>query len=84
MDKVFVTTTAYAWLGKVIREDERFLHLSKASRVFNDGRFGEFVRTGRHANAEIEHCGPGVTVRIPHTAVVDIVSWEHALPDTDQ
>ncbi len=83
MEAVLVTTTAYAWLGKVERECERYLHLTSASRVFNDGRFGAFVRTGGHENAEIENVGEA-RVRIPHTAVVDVVEWTHPLPTDDQ
>ena len=84
MDAALITTTAYAWIGKITRDDERFVHLEQASRVFNDGRFGAFVREGRHENAEIEHVGEDTVVQIPHTAIVDMVEWKHPLPTTDQ
>jgi hypothetical protein len=78
-----LTTTAYMWLGEVVDEDERFIYLRNASRVFNDGRFGSFVRNGVGEGAEIEFAG-AAEVRIPQHSVSDVVEWLHALPAGDQ
>ena len=83
MDKALITTVAFAWVGDIADIDHFFVTLNKASRVFVDGRFGEFVRNGKHPNAEIEYAGDAV-VKIPIGAICDMVEWKHPLFDKDQ
>lgn len=70
---VFVRTLTDHWVGRVADADTLFVRLEQASWVADSGRLGEFCRTGRSQNMEIEVVGK-ITVR--YEAVID---WPHEL-----
>ena len=75
---VVVRTVTHYYVGTLIAETERWLHLQNCSWVADTGRWSMALATG--SLNEVEPYPDGVVVRVSVGAVVDIAPWLHDLP----
>lgn len=74
----YFSTCKFDYVGRLLAVDTPYgVRLTEASRVFNTGRFHEFMRDGRAAAMEIEPYPPGFAVGLQW---VDWSPWPHPLP----
>lgn len=72
----YVETIGYFWVGELIEDGPFSIKLTRTAKVFETGRFNEFMRTGRTDNMEIEVLPPDLVVTLRPIAIID---WPHEL-----
>lgn len=81
-EKVFIRTVTYHCVGKIKEVGTDFVALEPAAWVADSGRFGEALANGFGERAEVEPI-VGVLV-VQRAAIVDSMSWKHAVPTVAQ
>ena len=75
---VLIRTVTNYFIGEVVATSEDWVALSQASWVASLGRFSNALATGQLD--EVEPFPATQTVLVARGAIVDLTSWEHALP----
>lgn len=77
--KYFFTTGLYCYVGKVESADAMEIVLVGAARIYDTGRFSEFITNGTADNMEVEAIPDKQRVIIMRHNIQDIIEWPHAL-----
>ncbi len=75
---VIIRTVTHYYIGNLIDEDDRWLHVEDCSWVADTGRWSTALSTG--TLNEVEPYPDGTVVRVAVGAVVDLAPWKHDLP----
>lgn len=76
-NKVFIRAVTYHYLGRVVGLTDTEILLDQASWVADSGIFSVACKTG--TLSEVEPYPDGV-ISVARGAVVDVSTWQHALP----
>lgn len=77
---VFIRTVTHHYTGKIVGVTKDEILLVKAAWIASDGRFAQALASG--VFDEVEPYPPALVVSIGRGAVIDVVTWGHALPST--
>jgi hypothetical protein len=77
-ENYFIRTVTHYLTGKLIRVTAKELVLKDAAWIADSGRFMEFLRDGKIN--EVEPFPDGQEVIVGRGAIIDAVTWSHALP----
>lgn len=75
-EKVFIRTVTHHYTGRLVSSDRRWLRLSDAAWIADDGRFADCLANG--TPIEVEPFPDEVFIGVG--AVLDVSLWAHALP----
>lgn len=75
-EKVFVRTVTHHYTGRLVQADERWLRLSDAAWIADDGRFADCLRDG--SLNEVEPYPDEAMIAVG--CVIDVSLWNHPLP----
>jgi hypothetical protein len=78
----FVQTVTHYYTGKLVRDEKENLVLTNASWIADTGRFSDFLKTG-NAN-EVEPFPPELETGVAKSAIINVCSWPHTLPNVQK
>ena len=78
----FIRTVTFVFVGKVIKENKRFVSLTSCSLIADTGRFNKAMEKGieTESNAEIEVYPSNTVVNIGIGTIIDFCEYSHELP----
>lgn len=75
-EKIFVRTVTHHLTGRVKSVCGKFITLSDAAWIADDGRFSQAINEGKLGEVEPVNCD----VRLNAETIIDVYSWAHDLP----
>ena len=75
---VFLQTVTFAYTGRVVSSDDRWLAIDRAAWISDTGRFADAMKSGEFAEVEPYPADQVVLVQV--ATIVTIMQWPHALP----
>ena len=75
-EKVFIRTVTHHLTGRISKITGKFLTLSDAAWIADDGRFMSCINDGAVSEVEPVKCD----VRVNSDTIIDVYAWEHDLP----
>jgi len=75
-EKLFIRTVTHHLIGKLVKITGRFLTLSDAAWIADDGRFMDAINDGKLNEVEPVNCD----VRVNSDTIIDAYAWTHDLP----
>ncbi len=73
----YIETVTHYWTGKLVKSSLTLLTLDKACKIFDAGRFTDFLKGG--IPNECEPVPDGMLSRVPVASITLIVDWPHEL-----
>lgn len=77
-ETVFIRTVTYHYTGKILAVYPNEIVLADAAWIADSGRWSAALQNG--TLSEVEPYPDGAAVVISRGAIVDVSSWQHALP----